>query len=75
MKRYFVNNIVIVCFAAIFCLASLLLSHMFNDVEWFQASGAVVTLCGNYLSARKLIRLGPPRTLRGNREWPDSFTR
>ena len=36
---------------------SILLSLCKADIEWFQASGAVVTLCGVILAARKLIRL------------------
>ena len=37
---------------------SLLLSIIKIDVEWFQASGAVVTIGGVILAARKIIRLG-----------------
>ena len=41
-----------------FSVFSLLLSIIKIDVEWFQASGAVVTIGGVIFAERKIIRLG-----------------
>jgi hypothetical protein len=40
------------------------LSDCLDDVEWFQASGAVVTVGGILLAARRIIRLGLDEFLR-----------
>ena len=64
MRRALTNFHGVVLFAVLFCLLSLGLSAWLNDVEWFQASGAVVTVGGVLLAARKLIRLGIEEFLR-----------
>ena len=43
---------------SLFSALSLVLSIFENDVEWFQASGSVITIGGVILAARRIIRLG-----------------
>jgi hypothetical protein len=54
----FSNTKFIVSSAIVFSMLALVQSVCLNDVEWFQASGAVVTVAGVLLAARKIIRLG-----------------
>jgi drug/metabolite transporter (DMT)-like permease len=58
MNRIFTNVNLVLIFTIIFAIASLILTVMQDDVEWFQASGAVVTVAGVLLASRKIIRLG-----------------
>jgi hypothetical protein len=58
MKNVFTNTKLIILGVALFSVCSLVLSIIKIDVEWFQASGAVVTIGGVVLAARKIIRLG-----------------
>jgi len=58
MKIVFTNTKLIIVVVAFFSVFSLVLSIIKLDVEWFQASGAVVTIGGVILAARKIIRLG-----------------
>jgi hypothetical protein len=58
MKKVITNNMLVIVFAALASIASLSASWVLGNVEWFQASGAIVTLCGVALAARKIIRLG-----------------
>lgn len=58
MKKVRINNIFLIVFVSAFTLLSLSMSIALCDVEWFQASGAIVTLGGVLLAARKIIRLG-----------------
>lgn len=67
MKFLITNSYCIVFFSALTCLLSLSLSIYLNDVEWFQASGAVVTVGGVLLAARKVIRLGIKEFIRDER--------
>ncbi len=58
MKSIFTNVKFIIIFSFLFGILSLSLSIYKNDVEWFQASGAIITICGVILASRKIIRLG-----------------
>ena len=58
MKYILTNTKLIILGVALFSAFSLVLSIIKTDVEWFQASGAVVTIGGVILAARKIIRLG-----------------
>ncbi len=58
MKSIFTNTTLIIIFSSIFCILSLFISINKNDVEWFQASGAITTIAGVILASRKIIRLG-----------------
>ena len=58
MRKAFTNTTLIILLVSLFSALSLALSMFENDVEWFQASGAVVTIGGVILAARKIIRLG-----------------
>ncbi|MCE8051270.1 hypothetical protein HOP61_08210 [Halomonas daqingensis] len=64
MRRALTNFYCVFLFSVLICLLSLGLSLWLNDVEWFQASGAVVTVGGVLLAARKIIRLGLEEFLR-----------
>lgn len=64
MRRALTNFYCVFLFSVLICLLSLGLSVWLNDVEWFQASGAVVTVGGVLLAARKIIRLGLEEFLR-----------
>ncbi len=52
------NTKIIIIASLLFAIFSLSLSIFKSDVEWFQASGAIVTIGGVILAARKIIRLG-----------------
>ena len=67
MRRLITSAPVIVSCAVMFCLLSLALSICLNDVEWFQASGALVTVGGVLLAARKVLRLGFEEFMRDER--------
>ena len=58
MKNVLTNTKLVIFGVAFFSVFSLAISIMKNDIEWFQASGAVVTIGGVILAARKVIRLG-----------------
>ena len=58
MKNVFTNTKLIILGVALFSVFSLVLSILKIDAEWFQASGAVITIGGVVLAARKIIRLG-----------------
>jgi len=58
MKSIFTNSKFIIISSFLFGILSLLLSIYKNDVEWFQASGAIITIGGVILASRKIIRLG-----------------
>lgn len=58
MKVLLTNTNFIIVASFLVTLLSLTFSIVRLDVEWFQASGAVVTICGVLLAARKIIRLG-----------------
>jgi len=58
MKVLLTNTNVIIVASFLFTLSSLAFSIVRLDVEWFQASGAVVTIGGVLLAARQIIRLG-----------------
>lgn len=58
MKFVFTNIKVVIIFSIIFGLLSLIFSIKNKDVEWFQASGAIITIAGVILASRKIIRLG-----------------
>ena len=58
MSKVFTNVNLVLVFTIIFSIVSLMISIAINDVEWFQASGAVVTVAGVLLASRKIIRLG-----------------
>jgi lysylphosphatidylglycerol synthetase-like protein (DUF2156 family) len=58
MKRFLTNTKMVIMATTIFSVLSLVLSIIARDVEWFQASGAVVTIGGVVLAARKILRLG-----------------
>jgi len=58
MKNLITNTRLITIVATSYAIFFLVLSIVISDVEWFQASGAVVTIGGVVLAARKIIRLG-----------------
>lgn len=58
MRKVLTNTKLIILSVSLFSAFSLAFSVFANDVEWFQASGAVVTIGGVILAARKIIRLG-----------------
>lgn len=58
MKIVFTNIKVIMILSILFGLLSLVFSIKNDDVEWFQASGAIITIAGVILASRKIIRLG-----------------
>lgn len=58
MKSILTNSIPITIFSFLCCVLSLWISINMNDVEWFQASGAIITIGGVILASRKIIRLG-----------------
>lgn len=58
IKSILTNSKFIIIFSFSFGLLSLLLSVYKNDAEWFQASGAIITIGGVILASRKIIRLG-----------------
>ena len=64
MRRTLTNFYGVLLVSVLVCLLSLGLSVWLNDEEWFQASGAVVTIGGVLLAARKIIRLGLEEFLR-----------
>lgn len=58
MKRIFTNNTIMTGMAIIVTIVSLSISIHWQDVEWFQASGALVIIIGFIQSIRKYLRLG-----------------
>ena len=58
MKFIFTNSKIIITFSFLFSIISFFFSIYKNDAEWFQASGAIVTIGGVVLASRKIIRLG-----------------
>lgn len=67
--RYLLSNIyLLVALACFACIGSLVLSLHLSDPEWFQASGALVTVAGVLLAARKLVRLGLKDFIRSEKD-------
>lgn len=58
MRHLLYNIFFIVACSAVIAVLSFVASVCLNDVEWFQASGALMTAGGVLLAARKIIRLG-----------------
>ncbi|MCD9516890.1 hypothetical protein [Photobacterium carnosum] len=65
MSRAVINVNLVLIFTIMFSIASLTISIVVNDVEWFQASGAVVTVSGVLLASRKILRLGLEDFIKG----------
>jgi len=68
MKFLLENMIFIVTISIIFGIISLFFSLKYNDTEWFQASGAIITIAGIILASRKIIRLGTKNYIKDARE-------
>jgi drug/metabolite transporter (DMT)-like permease len=64
MRKALTNTTLIILSVSLLSVFSLAYSVFKSDVEWFQASGAVVTIGGVILAARKIIRLGIEKFMR-----------
>ena len=58
MRRLMINIYVVTVCSILYVIASFAVSVHFKNIELFQASGAILTLAGVLLAARKIIRLG-----------------
>ncbi|HBQ29025.1 MAG TPA: hypothetical protein DD719_06520 [Desulfotomaculum sp.] len=57
MRHLLSNTCFIAACSAVIAVLSFVASVCLNDVEWFQASGAIMTVGGVLLAARKIVRL------------------